>query len=74
MYLYDGRVKVLNYGKLPNGAQLCQCLLVPPYGNKYKVPSCAVPLTSIITNSTISFFQAKKLLAYYKYAIKFKDF
>ena len=32
MYLYDGRVKVPNYGKLPNGAQLGQCLLVPPYG------------------------------------------
>ena len=48
MYLYDGRVKVPNYGKLPNGAQLGQCLLVPPYGNYYMVPSCAVPLTSII--------------------------
>ena len=33
IYLYDGRVKVPNYGKLPNGAQLGQCLLVPPYGN-----------------------------------------
>ena len=33
MYLYDGREKVPNYGKLPNGAQLGQCLLVPPYGN-----------------------------------------
>ena len=24
MYLYDGREKVPNYGKLPNGAHLCQ--------------------------------------------------
>ena len=38
-------------------------LLVPPYGNKYRVPSCAVPLTSIILHT---FNKQEKIVDYMK--------
>ena len=40
-----------NYLMVPNQVST---LLVPPYGNQYKVPFCAVPLTSIIKQTWVA--------------------